>query len=136
MQENSLDQTGKIDKYIEEVERVLGFPLHDWQKAYLHAHPYSNVYSFNKGRRNGKSLAHMLKVMMPGGTPLKVFRRRKFPAGINWECRDVLSADIFENEWGLMKEYYATQVYNDARNLYFKLKENGVEVRDIEFADP
>lgn len=54
---------------LERVEDALGFRLEKWQKDYI----MSNGIGYLNGRRNGKTTAHILKILLISDEPLEVY---------------------------------------------------------------
>lgn len=64
------------EEMIPQIEKVFGFQLYDYQKEYILGK--SNTYP--KGRRNGKTFAYCIRLLLSDGAPiprtLKTLRRR------------------------------------------------------------
>lgn len=99
--------------FIKQVEKALGFKLYDWQKAYILDKGLLPV----GGRKNGKTLAVMLKCMMPDLPDMK------------WKRDDIQ----YFTDGTVKTRRYDMWYENEFKKLYFKLKDAGVELRKIEF---
>lgn len=60
------------DEIIHSIEVGLGFKLHDWQKAYI----FGLTEYKMPGRAGGRTTAHILKVLLSEGEPIRMYERR------------------------------------------------------------
>lgn len=77
--------TRKIDdELIQRIEMAFGFPMHDWQKAWLKDEgdfiPYGE-------RGNGKTFAYILKLLLSDGKTIKRMELTKHADGIRGGLR-------------------------------------------------
>nr|DAP39813.1 MAG TPA: Transcriptional regulator [Caudoviricetes sp.] len=109
---------------IKKVEKALGFTLFDWQKAYIFEDKkYGAEIRF--ARRAGKTLAHILRLCLSDGEPIK--------AKLKPTCSDNNELLSYLGEDGA--DYHRTNFFiRDLRQVYKTLKEaGGIELREIEF---
>lgn len=93
------------DELIQKIEKVFGFLLYDWQKAYLKDE--SGFISI--GRRNGKTFIVCLEILLTNDKEMKKSDLNKFPDGFNIRKRN------------------AEQFCSELMRIDKVLKENGIE---------
>lgn len=89
---------------IPKIEKAFGFQLYDWQKEYLLGKTNHRL----GGRRNGKTFAYCLKLLLSDGEPInrrEVFRYRDGEHGLRYhdwfrnyclEINDILTKNGFK----------------------------------------
>lgn len=118
------ERTARQARTIRKVEKTLGFPLFDWQKDYIFNNKeYGAEIRF--ARRAGKTLAHILKICLSDGEPIKAVLK---PA-----C---LAKNEFLHYLGEdgCTETRSRFFIHELREVYEKLKAaGGIDLREIEF---
>lgn len=66
------------EEIIPKIESVFGFPLYEWQRDYLLGKRDADVSS----RRNGKTFAYCVKLLLSNGEPIK--KREIFKYADGW----------------------------------------------------
>lgn len=66
------------DETIEKIESIFGFPLYDWQKQYLKDRTHFPVFW---GRKNGKTFAYILELLLCGEDKIKKEEIEKYADG-------------------------------------------------------
>lgn len=118
------EKKARQERTIKKVEKTLGFTLFDWQKEYIfEGKPYGASIRF--ARRAGKTLAHILRLCLSDGEPIKA--ALKPPCLARNEFISYLGEDgvTYQRSLGFIHEL---------REVYEKLKvAGGIELREIEF---
>lgn len=91
------------------IEKALDITLYGHQRRYLLTGDY-----MGHGRRNGKTLAHCIKLALSEGTPLDLRKPEEF-------------SDYGDGSRRYARSYYR-KVFLD---IWYSLKEYGLPVRDI-----
>ena len=66
------------DETIEKIESIFGFLLYDWQKQYLKDRTHFPVFW---GRKNGKTFAYILELLLCGEDKIKKEEIEKYADG-------------------------------------------------------
>lgn len=81
----------KIDEeLIQEIEKVFGFPLYDWQKAFLK----DEIDFISNGRKNGKTFIVCLKILLTNDEKMKKVRFKQIFRWIQNQKKGVRSSSV------------------------------------------
>lgn len=118
------EKKSRQEHTIKKVEKALGLTLFDWQKEYIfEGKPYGASIRF--ARRAGKTLAHILRLCLSDGEPIK--------AALKPSC---LARNEFIGYLGEDGVTYQRSLWfiHELKEVYEKLKAaGGIELREIEF---
>lgn len=99
---------------LKRIESVLGFRLEEWQRDYIMSDGIERL----KGRKNGMTLAHILKTLLIDEEPMKVYM------GNLGSITDEKYGRIYEN-------FYLDELLKTRE----RLAESGIPVREIKVYD-
>lgn len=106
---------------IENIEQALNLELYEWQRLYI----ITGIWEPPKGRRHGKTLAYILRLLLDQSKPLLMYSLS--------DAKAYADNPFIERQYETVPTIYADWFRREIKDIHEQLRAAGVPVRELVF---